>query len=104
MKSLLLFLLLVGGVCLYFHDKQQSADLAKALDDNASLTQQLADKQSTINGLQLKVQQLTAQIAQQGSGIPSRLSQPAGPGAPAGQGPTGLQGGSDDLNRPAYTH
>ncbi len=102
MKTLLLLLLLAGGVCLYFHDKQQSADLAKEQDDNASLTQKLADQQSTINGLQLKVQQLTAQLAQ-GGATQSRLSQPAGPPAAGNAGPLNLQG-ADDLNRPAYTH
>jgi len=70
--KLLVFLLVVAGVVLFFHDKQQSADLAKAQADNAQLTQQLSDKDSALNALQLKLQQAQAQAQAQAAAPPAQ--------------------------------
>jgi hypothetical protein len=105
-KILLILGLIAAGVCIYLHDQNQAAQLDKAAADNALLTQQLADKQPAINGLQLKLQRLTAQVAQGAPEAPSRLFPPTPPAAAPQQGQKtwGLQG-ADDLNRPAYnTH
>jgi peptidoglycan hydrolase CwlO-like protein len=103
----MVFLLVLAAVGLFFHYKQQTADLAKAQSDNDALTQQLADKETAFDALQAKVRQLTAQLASEqaapASALPSRLSQPAAPASAPnqGQGVWGLQG-SGPLDRPAY--
>lgn len=73
MKKLLVFLLVVASVILFFHDKQQSASLAKAQEDNAQLTQQVSDKDTALNSLQAKFQQLAAQSTQQAA-VPNPLN------------------------------
>ena len=103
MKNLLVFLLVLAAVGLFFHDKQQTADLTQARSDNVVLTQQFQDKEAAYNGLQLKVQQLTAQIAQisaQGA-MQSHLSPPGAPAATPDPGAWRLQD-SGALDRPAY--
>jgi len=63
---------------LFFHDKQQTADLGKAQAENAQLTDQLAAYQSQVVQLQIKLQQATAQAARATSeGNLSNQSAPA---------------------------
>lgn len=96
MKNLLLFLLILAAAVLYFHDKQQTADLVKAQADNAQLTQQLADKDTAFNQLQARMQQLGMQYQSE-----SRLSRPVAPAAATpNSGALGLQGSA--LDRGAY--
>ncbi len=94
MKNLILFVLLIVSGALFFHDKQQTADLAKAQEENAQLTTQLSNYQSSFAELQARDRQLTAQIS----------AQPAAPAYHAVQ--TQPQGfGSSEANpldRPAY--
>jgi hypothetical protein len=104
-KNLLLFLLVLAGVGLFFHDKQQTADLKKAEDENAQLTQQLADKEGAFNTMQARMQQLNAQAASQaaiGSQVFQQGAHAAAP-QPAAWNSNTLQG-SNPLDRPAYSH
>jgi len=96
-KNLLLFLLILATAGLFFHDKQQTADLGKAQQDNALLTQQLADKDAAL----AKAQQVAAQPVSMYS-TPAQVSRPAAPSTSAlNQSNTwSLQGSS--LDRPAY--
>ena len=57
MRDLLIVLLLLAGVGLFFHDKQQTSDLAKARADNDQLTQQLASYQTAYAQLQARMRQ-----------------------------------------------
>lgn len=59
MKFLLFFAIIVVCAALYYHDKQQTADLAKANAEVAGLNQQLASYQSAF--YQLKIQLAAAQ-------------------------------------------
>jgi hypothetical protein len=43
-KNLMIFLLLIALAGFVYHDQQQAADLLKAQQDNAALTQQLSDR------------------------------------------------------------
>jgi len=70
-KFLLFVALLAAAVGLFFHDKQQTADLAKALQENADLTQQLSTYQSSVYQLKAQAARLNAQVASQ-SAIVSR--------------------------------
>jgi len=83
-------LLVLGGVVLFYDDKQQRGDLLKEQQENALLSQEVADKDRQI---QATARQLSAPY-----------SQPApanGPLTRSGGNP--LQtGDSDPLNRPAY--
>ena len=90
----MLFLLVVAGAVLFLHDKQQTADLNKALDENAQLTQQLADKEAAFNGAQARMQQLSAQAASQAAAPAPQAARAAAP-QPATY-------DSDSLDRPAY--
>jgi hypothetical protein len=92
-KNLLFFLLVVATAGLFFHDKQQTADLAKAQQDNATLTQQLADKTAEVE----KAQQ--ARVAAPQAAVPTLTSRPLQPSA-APQSTWSLQGSS--LDRGAY--
>jgi hypothetical protein len=56
-KDLLIVLLLLAGVGLFFHDKQQTNDLAKARADNDQLNQQLASYATAYNQLQARMRQ-----------------------------------------------
>lgn len=95
MKNLLIFILLLAGGFYYFHDKQETADLAKIQAENEALNQQLLDAQASINGLRLRAQQ---QVQQQPVFQPS-----ASPLFPARRpGSTTQTMDPDDLNRPAY--
>ena len=95
MKNLLFFLIVLAGVGLFFHDKQQTADLAKAQADNAQLAQQLSDAQAALNGARLQLNQAQQRPAYQPS--TTLLNQPAhsSGGGPATTDP-------DSLSRPAY--
>ncbi len=99
MKNLLVILVIAAAVGLFFHDKQQTADLAKAQSDNDALTKQLQDSQAEANGLKVKVQELTTEVTQAGM---SYHGAPAAPASAAGNpGVWSLQG-SGALDRPAY--
>jgi hypothetical protein len=62
-KTLLILILLaaLGGVI--FHDKQQTAELARVQDENAQLTQQLATYQLQYSQLQAKMRQVSTSQA-----------------------------------------
>ena len=93
MKNLLLFLLVLATAGLYFHDKQQTADLTKSQQDNALLSQQLADKDAALT----KLQQSAAQSTQPYAGA----ARPAAPASTLNQSNAwNLQGSS--LDRGAY--
>ncbi len=77
MKNLLIILGLIALVGLGFHDKQQTTDLAAARQQNDDLTQQLSDKTAAYNGLQLKYQQLQAELSAVGGEATHAGRQPA---------------------------
>jgi len=95
--------MILAGVGLFFHDRQQTADLATALSENAQLTRQLAEEKSTNEALQLQVRQLTAQVARVAAQSVARFVQPGAPAATPGASP-GVWGLHDSggLDRPAY--
>ncbi len=95
MKNLLLFALLVASGILFFHDKQQSADLVREQAENAQLTQQLASYQTAFAALQDKARQLSAQAA-------AKAAAPALQAQRPGWNANTLQG-SNPLDRPAYS-
>lgn len=80
MKNLLVFLLVVAAIGLFFHDKQQTADLARARADNATLTDEIGKYESQVGQLEAQARQLAAQLAQetghiQGQSQPQSQSQ-----------------------------
>ena len=99
MKNLLLILLVLAGVGLYFHDKQQTADLLKAQQENALLTQQLSDKDAALTSLQARARQYSGQYPQAPAGS-SLLAHPGGLNSPNKSG--SWNGDADSLDRPAY--
>ena len=93
-KNLLVFLLVLATAGLYFHDKQQTADLAQSQQDNATLTQQLADKDAALTKLQQSAARPTQPYA-------AALTRPAASAAALNQSNSwSLQGSS--LDRGAY--
>jgi len=96
-KNLFVFLLVVAGAGLFFHDKQQTAALAKAQQDNDALNQQLTDKTSALTTAQARLQQLTFS-----QGMGSALQSPAQPPGPPAAKPSQWSGDSSSLDRPAY--
>ena len=62
MKNLLFFLAVVAAIGLYFHDKNAGEQIAKLQEENTQLNQQITDKDSALNALQLKVQQARATL------------------------------------------
>jgi len=101
-KSVLFLIVLVAAVALFFHDKQQTADLDKAQADNAQLTQQLSDKDATISGLQSKIQQMTAQSASAAVAARRAVTPGTEQSANPSSGSWGWQGSGSPLDRPAY--
>jgi hypothetical protein len=99
-KNLLVFLLVLAAAGLFFHDRQQTADLNTAQQANDLLTQQLTDKTTALTTLQNKYQQLSAQLAaqaqQQQTSAGNRFSAPAAGSAHSLQ-------GSGPLDQPAYS-
>ncbi len=93
----MVLLLIAAGVGLFFHDKQQTADLAKAQSDNDSLTKQLGDTQAELNGLKLKVQQYAAAAA----AVTQVPHNQVGPASTPNADMWGLKD-SGALDRPAY--
>lgn len=76
-KGLFIFLLIVVCIGLFFHDKQQTADLTKAQTENAQLVDELSTSQSQLTQLQERNRQLSAQVLPQQStvghnSVPSR--------------------------------
>ena len=102
MKNLLLFVLILVGTSLYFRDKQHTEDLLQAQQENASLKQQLTDKETALSALQAKTGQSNLQSATRY--VPGTstdpLSQPAHKSKASGNW-MGAQD-PDPLNRPAY--
>ena len=96
MKNLLLIVLILAGAGLYYTNKQQKADLEAAQEQNAQLTQQLADKTEALTALQAK-SPFTPPVSQP---IASPLTQPAQHAAKAMGNWTGSD--PDSLDRPAY--
>lgn len=100
MKNLLMFILIVAVAGLYFHDKQQTTDLNKALEDNTQLQQQLASYESAYGQLRARDEQIGRNMALQ----PLQQSAPA----PTAAGSWGLQTGhlqdSGGLDRPPYNN
>jgi uncharacterized protein YlxW (UPF0749 family) len=64
-KFLVFLALLAAVIGLYFHDKQQTADLTKEQQENADLTQQLTAYQSAVYQLKAQAARLNAQVATQ---------------------------------------
>jgi len=73
----------VGG--LFFHDKQQTADLGKAQTENGQLKAQVDTDQEAIAQMRSQLQQLTAQAARAASA--SSLSNPSVPAQPGYRSP-----------------
>ena len=73
MKDLFIIVLLLAIVGLFFHDKQQTADMNKAQSDNAVLIQQLADSQNRYNALLSRTRSQSFQAAQQPASTPSQF-------------------------------
>jgi multidrug resistance efflux pump len=62
-KTLIFLVVVCVAVGLFFHDKQQTADLTKANADNATLTQQVQTLTQNLQAYQNAVYQLKAQLA-----------------------------------------
>ena len=89
-------LLVLGGVVLFYDDKQQRGDLLKEQQANALLTQEIADRDAQLTTLQARARQLGATYFQSPS-INSSLARPARSAGNAG--PTQ---DPESLDRPAY--
>jgi len=93
-KELLILILLAATVGLYFHDKQQTSELEKAQSDNAQLSEQLTNYETSYNALLAKTQKFNSV---QFNDAPRR--QPGGSALSTGH----VQGSGDNpLDRPAY--
>jgi hypothetical protein len=99
-KNLLLILLVLAGVGLYFHDRQQTADLLKAQQDSDVLRQQLSDKDAALTTLQAQVRQYSGQYSQPSPAGGGLLAHPGGLNSRTGSG--SWNGDPDSLSRPAY--
>jgi len=92
-KELLILILLAATVGLYFHDKQQTSELEKAQSDNAQLSEQLTNYETSYNALLAKTQKFNSV---QFNDAPRRSG---GSALSTGH----VQGAGDNpLDRPAY--
>ncbi|HEX4084694.1 MAG TPA: hypothetical protein VHY22_07285 [Chthoniobacteraceae bacterium] len=100
MKNLLIFLLLAASVGLYFHDKQETADLAKSQTDLDSAQSQNSELTQKVNNLQRQVANMQARMQQMSMGSALQTQHPLQPSASPFGSAGSLQGGS--LDRGAY--